>query len=103
MAPFVVADVGKTGAFVSLSCYYHGKGTGTAIPVLDAFSVGGVTVVHPPGCFNNGHIVETDHPAMNDLTDEVMNSGALLDLLSSQCIQHLALRFPGPGQCARCR
>lgn len=77
MAPFVVADVGKTGAFVSLSCYYHGKGTGTAIPVLDAFSVGGVTVVHPPGCFNNGHIVETDHPAMNDLTDEVMNSGAL--------------------------
>ena len=76
MALFVVADVGKTGAFVSMSCYYHGDATNTTIPVLDALSVGGFTVQNAPGCFNGAHIVETGHPAMTGLTDDDLKGSA---------------------------
>jgi hypothetical protein len=38
---FASAEVGKTGAMVSLSCYYHGTAPLTPVPLIDAFAPGG--------------------------------------------------------------
>ena len=62
---------GKTGAYISLSCYYHGTATGTPVPLLDPF--GSFTVTQVPGCFNDAHIVAS-HPAMTGLTDAVLSN-----------------------------
>jgi hypothetical protein len=59
---FASSEVGKTGAMVSLSCYYHGTAPLTPVPLLDAFAPGGFTVTGV-GCYNNAHIV-ADHPAI---------------------------------------
>jgi len=60
---------GKTGAYVTLSCYYHGTAPGTPVPLLDAFeTVPGQFTVTGVGCFNNAHIVATSS-ALNGLTD----------------------------------
>lgn len=64
---FALAQAGKTGAYITLSCYYHDTASGTAVPLLDGiggggFKVGGV------GCYNNAHIVAAS-PALTGISD----------------------------------
>jgi hypothetical protein len=70
---FAASDPGKTGAYITLSCYYHGTPAMTPIPLLDAFVPGGFTMTHVPGCFNPVHIVAT-HPSMATLTDALLSN-----------------------------
>ena len=58
---------GKTGAYISLSCYYANVPAHTSVPLLDALRPGGFTVTGV-GCYNNAHIVAT-HPALAGLSD----------------------------------
>ena len=74
-APFSVAEAGKTGAYVSMSCYYHGTAAGTAIPLLDgAFGAVGDFTMTGVGCFNDAHITAT-HPAFTSagVTDATLS------------------------------
>jgi hypothetical protein len=67
---FAAAAAGKTGAYISLSCYYHGVAEHTPVPLLDplgSFEVRGV------GCFNDAHIVAT-HPALTGVTDPTLSN-----------------------------
>jgi hypothetical protein len=64
---FVVAEAGKTGAYISLSCYYHGVASGYDLPWLKA-AFGGNWDTTGVGCYNDAHIVAT-HPALAGLTD----------------------------------
>lgn len=64
---FAVSDVGKTGAFLGLSCYYDGAAPSTPVPVLDGLGAGPFTVI-PTACFNTVHITATS-PATSGLTD----------------------------------
>jgi hypothetical protein len=67
---FAVGEFGKTGAYITLSCYYHWEEVGTAVPLLDGISGGGFTVrggkVIPS--LNDVAIVAT-HPALDGLTN----------------------------------
>jgi hypothetical protein len=59
---FAAADPGKTGAYITLSCYYYNAGSaGTPVPLLNGF--GSFTAVGLGG--NSVHIVAT-HPALTD-------------------------------------
>lgn len=69
---FASAAEGKTGAYVSLSCYYGDASALTAIPLLDAFEPGGFTATSAD-CSNDAHIV-ADHPALAGLTDEDLSN-----------------------------
>ena len=69
-AAFTVAAAGKTGAYISLSCYYHGTAAATPVPLLGGFGTFTATGV---GCFNNAHIVAT-HPALTGLTDSTLSN-----------------------------
>ncbi len=69
-AAFSVAQSGKTGAYVSLSCYYHDTPPSTPIPLLSGFGTFTATGV---GCYNDVHIVAT-HPALSGLTDETLSN-----------------------------
>lgn len=69
-AAFTVAEAGKTGAYISLSCYYHGAAPGTPVPLLSGFGSFTATGV---GCFNDAHIVAT-HPALTGLTDATLSN-----------------------------
>jgi hypothetical protein len=75
-APFTVAEPGKTGAYISLSCYYHGAAPSTPLPMLDAAfgSTGDFTTTGVPGCFDSAHIVAT-HPAFTSagVTDATLS------------------------------
>ncbi len=64
---FAVDEPDKTGAYITLSCYFHGTAPGTPVPLLDGFKPGGFTV-RGVGCYNNAHIVAV-HPALSGLTD----------------------------------
>lgn len=72
---FVLADATKTGALISLSCYYDSTASGTPVPMLDglpnvtpgAFTVTGVN------CYNNAHIVAS-HPALAGSTDATLSN-----------------------------
>ena len=76
---FVLADdplKTKTGAFISLSCYYSPSCVPTPIPVLDAVTIpGSCTMIGDCvlGCYNNAHIVAT-HPALVGLTDATLSN-----------------------------
>ena len=60
---------GKTGAYITLSCYYHGTAANTPVPLLDAFeTVPGQFTVTGVGCYNDAHIVATSS-ALVGLTD----------------------------------
>jgi len=81
----------KTGAFISLSCYYDydifpnpSAPPGTPVPLLDNafassagnFTVHGLSVPVAGGtstCFNNAHITAT-HPALTGLTDAILSN-----------------------------
>ncbi len=72
-AAFVVAEAGKTGAYISLSCYYHADPSAppiSPVPVLAGF---GTFTVRGVGCFNDAHIVAT-HPALEGLTDSTLSN-----------------------------
>lgn len=69
-AAFTVAEAGKTGAYISLSCYYHGTAPSTPVPLLAGFGNFTATGV---GCFNDAHIVAT-HPALSGLTDATLSN-----------------------------
>ncbi|MDQ3929513.1 MAG: hypothetical protein M3328_10250, partial [Chloroflexota bacterium] len=69
---FAVDQVGKTGAYISLSCYYHDTAPFTPVPLLDAFSPGGFSV-RGVGCYNNVHIVAT-HPPLTGITDATLSN-----------------------------
>ena len=63
---FAAAEPGKTGLYLSLSCYYHAAPANTPVPVLDQF--GPFEVVGQGGCPAISHIVAS-HPALAGLTD----------------------------------
>jgi hypothetical protein len=63
---FAADAEGKTGLYVSLSCYHDSSPPGTPVPVLDPF---GTFTVATAGCFNDAHIVAS-HPALTGLTDD---------------------------------
>jgi uncharacterized repeat protein (TIGR01451 family) len=67
---FATAAAGKTGAYVSLSCYYDGASPGTAVPVLNAFGAFTATGV---GCATGVHIV-AEHPALTGITDAYLSN-----------------------------
>ena len=67
---FAVAEPGKTGAYITLSCIHHFSGSGTPVHFLDGLNGGGFTVIGAsllPG-LNDAHIVAS-HPALAGLTD----------------------------------
>ncbi len=65
---FAANIVGKTGLFLSLSCYYTSTDPSIPIPVLDQFGTPAFRVLRAPGCFNDSHIVAV-HPVLAGLTD----------------------------------
>jgi hypothetical protein len=72
-ASFVVAEAGKTGAYISLSCYYHANPSDppiSPVPVLAGF---GTFTVRGVGCFNDAHIV-AEHPALEGLSDATLSN-----------------------------
>ena len=73
-AEFVVADAAKTGAYVSLSCYFDGSAPGTPVSMLDSAFGSNFTVTDVPGCFTDAHIVAA-HPAFGNagVTDATLS------------------------------
>ena len=69
---FATAAANKTGAYITLSCYYHDTAPNTPVPLLDAFEPGGFTV-KGVGCFDDAHIVAS-HPAVDTLTDAQLSN-----------------------------
>ena len=67
---FATAEDGKTGAYISLSCYFHGTPPNTPVLALDQFGMFTVTGV---GCYNDAHIVAS-HPALAGLTDASLSN-----------------------------
>lgn len=83
---FALAQTGKTGAYISLSCYYHGTAANTPVPLLEGIGPGGFTVTGV-GCYNDAHIVAAS-PALAGLADA--------DLSGWSCSVHEAFRtWPG--------
>jgi hypothetical protein len=69
---FVAGETTRTGAYITLSCYYHGTVEHTPVPLLDGFAVGGFTV-RGVGCYNDAHIVASS-PALTGITDATLSN-----------------------------
>lgn len=69
---FAGAKPGKTGLYLTLSCYYHGVPAHTAVPLLNGLAGAGAFTVTGVGCFNTAHIVATS-PALTGLTDAYLS------------------------------
>ncbi|HET9424829.1 MAG TPA: hypothetical protein VFO55_05610 [Gemmatimonadaceae bacterium] len=70
---FATAAAGKTGAYITTSCYYHGTAPGTAVGFLDGLSsLGSFTATGVPGCYNNAYKV-ANHPALDGLTSAYLS------------------------------
>lgn len=69
---FSVGNPEKTGAYISLSCNFHGAAPHTPVPLLDALRPGGFSVTGV-GCYNDAHIVAT-HPALEGLSDSTLSN-----------------------------
>ncbi len=67
---FASAEEGKTGVYISLSCYYHETRSNTPVPVLEPFGTFSVTGV---GCYNDAHIV-AQHTALSGMTDSLFSN-----------------------------
>jgi N-acetylneuraminic acid mutarotase len=67
---FASAQTGKTGMYISLSCYYHYAPANTRVPVLEPF---GTFTVSSVGCYNDAHIV-AQHTALSGLTDSLLSN-----------------------------
>lgn len=71
---FATAAAGKTGAYITASCYYNGTAPNTAIPWLHGLSsLGEFTATGVSGCFNAAHKV-ADHPALSGLDDAYLSN-----------------------------
>jgi cysteine-rich repeat protein len=71
---FATAQAGKTGAYISLSCYYPVGPT--PVTVLEPFNSPSATfTVSPAGCFDPVHKV-ADHPTLAAITDIVISDWA---------------------------
>jgi hypothetical protein len=72
---FAAATPGKTGAYLSLSCYYSFAEANTPVPLLNAFGPNQFAVTGDINaqCFNQAHIVAA-HPALGGLTDASMSN-----------------------------
>jgi len=57
-----------TGAYITTSCYYHGVGANTPVPMLDGLSTLGNFTARGVGCYNNAYITAS-HPALDGLTN----------------------------------
>lgn len=83
---FALAEGDKTGAYITLSCYYHDTASNTPIPLLDGIGSGGFTMTGV-GCYNSAHIV-AESSALTGLTDA--------DLSNWGCSVHEAFQtWPG--------
>lgn len=67
---FAADEKGKTGLYLSLSCYYHMKDEGV-LTVMDMF--GNFRVRGNLDCYNKAHIV-ANHPALEGLTDAQLSN-----------------------------
>ena len=65
---FAANILGKTGLFLSLSCYYTSTDPSIPLPIMDQFGSPAFRVLRAPGCFNDSHIVAV-HPVLAGLTD----------------------------------
>jgi len=102
---FAAAEPGKTGAYITLSCYYFNVPTSTPVPVpvLDqfgSFTVHGQNVPGGASCPAQSHIVAT-HPALAGLTDANLSNwgcsfheGFVLPLPSDFLVLAIALDVP---------
>ena len=70
---FATDDPNTVGAYITLSCYYHGTAPLTPVPFLDGLSNLGTFTVTGVGCFDDVHIVAT-HPALSGLTDSTLSN-----------------------------
>lgn len=72
---FATAAEGKTGAYITASCYYHGTAPNTAIPWLHGLSaLGEFTAIGTSGAgLNSAHKV-ADHPALAGLNDAYLSN-----------------------------
>jgi hypothetical protein len=64
---FALAEAGKTGAYITLSCYYDGTAPGTTVPALSNLGSTPFKVGPTGSCFNDAYIVAS-HPSLNGLT-----------------------------------
>ncbi len=86
---FALAQPGKVGAYIDLSCAYGTMPANTKATLLDGIGGGGFTVDGGPSsvCYNNAHIV-AESPALAGLTDA--------DLSNWSCSVHEAFdSWPG--------
>lgn len=71
---FALGQAGKTGAYISLSCYFHGVASQTHVSLLDGLdSNGSGFSVHGVGCSDSIHI-EASSPALEGITDELLSN-----------------------------
>jgi len=72
---FAAAEPGLTGAYISLSCYFHDTVVNTPVTLLQPFqsTTTGTFSVRGVGCFNNAHKV-ADHPALTGITDTTLSN-----------------------------
>jgi RHS repeat-associated protein len=72
---FALAQAGKVGAYIDLSCAYGTDPPNTPVALLDGIRPGGFSVDGGPStvCYNDAHIVAT-HPALIGLTDAQLSN-----------------------------
>jgi RHS repeat-associated protein len=71
---FAAAQSGKTGAYISLSCYFHGVATQTHVSLLDGLDPGGTGFsVQGVGCSDSIHI-EATSPALSGIDDNLLSN-----------------------------
>jgi PKD repeat protein/lysophospholipase L1-like esterase len=72
---YAVGQPGKTGAYISLSCYFNNAQPHTPVPLLEHLSTRGSTprfTVHHPPCYDGEHVV-AEHSAFLTFTDELLS------------------------------
>ena len=71
---FATASAGKTGAYITASCYYAGAGTPVVATFLSGLSsLGSFTMMGAPGCFNDAYKV-ADSPSLAGLTNAYLSN-----------------------------
>ena len=71
---FAAAQSGKTGAYISLSCYFAGTSAPTHVTLLDGLDVGGSGfAVQGAGCSDSIHI-EAASPALSGVDDTLLSN-----------------------------
>lgn len=86
---FAASEPGKTGAYITLSCYFDGATSSTEVNLLDGVVPGGFSVTSAD-CYNDAHLVAT-HPSTTGLSDA--------DLSNWRCSVHEAFdKWPASFQ-----